>query len=209
MNILAFIPVPNCAQVSIRFQQDGQLVENVFDVVASNTGDPMSQLDADNIFEVVDDWVKNTLREYQHGSVVYREMAIRDRSSAGGATYVYPGDNGTGTAGGDAMPNEVSFALKKNIAGASSNHAGRFYHIGLNNVQTTGNIVENVAVSNLVAAYNFLRTQLSAANYPLMVASLYENNVPRTSGILYFVTSISVADAILDSQRRRGPGRGR
>ena len=193
----------------MRFQQDGQVVENIFDTVASNTGDPMSQMDADNIFAVVDDWVKNTLREYQATNVFYREVLIRDRSNSNGTTYVYAGDNGPGTAGGEALPNEVSFSCKKNIFGASSNHAGRFYHIGLTINMTTGNTVDNAFVSNIVAAYNFLRTELTAANYPLMVASLYANNQPRPQGILYFVTSVSVADNTLDAQRRRGPGRGR
>lgn len=206
---MAFQPIPNGAQVALRFQQDGQLVENTFETIASNSGDPMSQMDADNIYAIVYAWVDDTLRTYQNVNAVFREIAIRDMSNSNGTTYVYPGSNAGGAINTDPMPNEVTISLKKNIFGGPSRHKGRFFHIGLSRVQVVGNRITDTVAGQLVGAYEVLRTRLQTANYPLMVASLRENNLPRPLGVLFVVTSISLADTVVDRQGRRGPGRGR
>lgn len=197
----------NVAQVEVRFTQDGQQVENVFHVVAAT---PLPQSEADTIFNIVNDWARTTLRPHQANNVIYREVEIFDPNGAGQPRFVYAGTGQSGTQSGTPLPNEVTYALKKNTGISGRKFRGRFFHIGLTNTVVNSNTLVPAEVTALVTIYEALRTSLATASHPLVVA-YRDYSVPNPHPIVGAaeVLSITAVDAIVDAQRRRGPGRGR
>lgn len=195
------------AEVSIRFTQDAQQVENVFHVTAPS---PLIQADADAIKGVVDTWVKVTLRPWQANTVVYRELEVRDVNVGGTARFVYAGDGLVGTRTGTATPNSTTFSIKKNTALGGRKYRGRFYHIGLCQGDISQNTLSPTAVTALVSIYNALVTSLTTAGHPLLVA-WRDYSVPKPHPIVggIAVLTCTAVDATIDAQRRRLPGRGR
>lgn len=204
---MPFIPIPNCARVEVRFIQDGQHVENVFDVGIANT--PLPESDALLIEGLFEDWALNLINDYQANNVRATEIYIRDMTTQTSPSYVYPIAGTPGGAPSNPLPNEVSWVCKKNSGIGGRSARGRYYHIGLTQAQVVGNNITTLDANGILSAMNLLRTNCDASNVPLMIASTRHNGVPRTSGILYHVLSFSYSDLTVDRQGRRGPGRGR
>ena len=203
---MAFIPIPNVAQVAMRFTQDNQEVANVFH--ASYTGSPTAPLLTD-IGEAFIAWWDAAMQPFVSGSVTLREVAVTDQSVQNGIGVIVT--QGLPLAGGDAspqLPNNNTVTCKWNTGRTGRSFRGRTYHIGLTEAQVTANVVSNTTVTNLQTAYIALITTLNAAGFPLVVASRFSNNQPRPVGISSTVLTASV-NPVVDSQRRRLPGRGR
>lgn len=199
----------NVAQVEIRFLLDNERVENVFHCLAPP---PFNQVVADDIHDIVDNWITQTLRPNQSSNVIYQGMKIRDIVPTGPA-FEYPGDNQAGTAAGNPLANEVTFCLKKVTALSGRKYRGRFYHIGLPDSfmlsASSRNRLSPTAVFALVSTYAALMTALAGAGYTLQVIQKDYTVIPPMAVTTVPVISIVATDNIVDSQRRRGPGRGR
>lgn len=200
--------IVDAAQVEVTFSQAGQLVQNVFHVLAAH---PLSQVEADAIHGTVDTWIKNTLRPLQATNVLYMGMTVKDIYT-GFARFDYPGDGLAGTRPGLTLPNELTFCLKKATALSGRAFRGRFYHIGLSDNaydSTDRNKITSAASTALVTCYAALMTALSTASHPLQVVQWDHTVRPPVPKTQVPVTAIVATDLILDSQRRRKPGVGR
>lgn len=203
---MAFIPVPDVAQVALRFTQDGQEVANVFHVFYDGIPSTSTFLDIATVFR---GWWDTNLRTVVSTSVTLREIAVTDLSVPSGVGIVSA--DGLPLQGGNAspnMPNHVTLAVKWATGRTGRSFRGRSFHIGLTEGQVVANNIDNGTVSVLQTAYSKLITDLQANNASLVVVSRYTNNAPRVEG---FGTPVGtcVVTAGVDSQRRRLPGRGR
>jgi hypothetical protein len=193
-------------QLVIRFLQDAQEVENVLYVL---TPQPLVVGDADAVFAVVNPWITTTLRPRQAANVVYKEVVIQDEPSMAGPRFVYPGDLLSGTHSGDPSNNATTIAIRKNTSGRGAHFRGRIYHIGLADNVVTNNNVEVVEITAILSTYEALLTALETAGYPLLHAYRASGPPPQPLVGATPVTSFTVSDTIVDTQRRRLPGRGR
>lgn len=194
------------AQVEVRFTVQGQKVENVFHVEATV---PLTQTEAEDIADIVDNWVKGALRNNQSTQTVYRALVVRDVND-GGLVYERAGDNLANANSDVGLPNHVTFAVKKNTAKGGRHFRGRFFHIGLLKSQvsaTDPNLLTDAGVAAIVAVYEGLRAGLATGGHTLKLGQHLAGPPPVLVGV-ETVTSISAGDNIIDSQRRRLPGRG-
>jgi hypothetical protein len=88
---------------------------------------------------------------------------------------------------------------------------GRNYIPCLTNSQVTGNLIDVSWQGDIINAYAELLFGGGAlpAGWVWVVVSRFTNNLPRVTGIFSEVFSVLVTDTIVDSQRRRLPGRGK
>jgi len=204
---MPFVPVPNTAEVSMQALWDNQEVANVFHVTQSTPYDATSLAVLGALFQ---DWIDTSLKTNVSNSVQYTKLVMRSLESEGAPAIEYTTNfpiSGvhTGTA---QLPNNVTVAVKWSTGLAGRSYRGRTYHIGLAEAFVTGNVLESSFATALLGIYNDLLEAFDTYPGDLTVVSKFHNNAARTTGIATPIISCSI-NPVVDSQRRRLPGRGR
>lgn len=109
-----------------------------------------------------------------------------------------------------ASPNNVTHATTFRTGLSGRSYRGRNYWIGLTEPDVTNNQVSSTLIVSILAAYqNLIGANAVGTDWTWGVYSRYVNNTPRETGLFQDITSVATFDGIVDSQRRRLPGRGR
>lgn len=202
---MAFIPAARVAQCEVRFQVDGQNVENT--LYFQNAG----TVDATNLLALatyLDGWYDIWVKPLQNQSVVFREVYCVDLTTQTGPTAtsaINAGDTGGNVA--PSGPNNVTIAISFRTAGRGRSTRGRNFWIGLSETDYTLNTVDGGTLAAIIEAYDELRTN-PPTDWTWGVLSRYFNNAPRASGLFQPITAVIATDDTVDSQRKRLPGRG-
>lgn len=203
-----FIPVPNVAQVELVFQISSAIAENIFHVRKSS---PYSAADLIALRNLVDNWDSTSYASRRSNTVSLFRIISKALDSLGSPVddYGLPTPRFGGTAA-SAVTNNTAFALKKATGLTGRSFRGRLYFVGLpaTVVEAGTQTVSAVAANLIVAALNTLITSLAAAGHTLGVVSYMSNGAWRSEGLFTPVTGWVYTDRVLDSQRRRLPGRG-
>lgn len=215
-NAMAFIPALNTARVAMHFSRDAQLVENVF-YVENASGWDATSLEA--LANDVTAWWTTNLQPVVASNLSLNEVVCTDLTTSSGVSVVYAaGLPAAGGSGSTALPNNVTIAIKLITGFGGRSFRGRQYINGMvqANLATDQNTVGPAFVSGFQGFYNTLIATLLADFPPgLVIASFYHGvdslgkPIPRSTAVLTPVTNAVFADNVLDSQRRRLPGRGR
>lgn len=203
---MPFIPIPNVAQVAMRFTQDNQELANVYHVSYSGAADGKL---LEDIGERFISWWDSAMQPFVSATVSLREVAVVDQSVEDGIGVLVV--TGLPLAGGNvnnAMPNQTTVAVKWPTGRTGRSYRGRTFHIGLTENQVLNNNLETAALSSLRIAYQTLLEQNKSALTPMVVASRYTNKAPRVVGISTELRNPTI-NPVIDSQIRRKPGRGR
>lgn len=207
---MAFIPAVDTARVAMHFTQDLQQVENVFYVQSIAGWDAAS---LSTLAGIVKAWWNTSIKPTTSNTVSLNEIDCKDMSSSSGVEIVYStGLPLVGSSGSPANPNSVTFAIKLVTGLGGRSFRGRQYIIGLTqgNLNADANTVTSAAMAIYTTGYNALITSLAAAYTPgMVIASFHSGGAPRITATLTAVTAALFADNVVDSQRRRLPGRGR
>jgi hypothetical protein len=110
------------------------------------------------------------------------------------------------------MPNDVSLAIKKSTGNLGRAGRGRWYWPSVDpSALTSDNVYTSVFANGVVSALSAFQTGVETSLSPatMGIVSYFLNKVLRASGLYQHITAWSVIDMIVDSQRRRLPGRGR
>lgn len=200
-------PTANTAEVTMTFLQDGQYLINKHHFLNDAGWDEGS---LNNLGTAVREWWNTEVRPFVAPQVSLVEIEVVDLTA--GSNQGITVQTGLPIAGGStvaALPNNVTLAIKKGTGLVGRSFRGRTYHIGLTETDVTNNTVIPGQVTNLRDAYDALRQPLGVAiPVNLCVLSEVSGGVQRDNGICTIVTGIGV-DPVVDSQRRRLPGRGR
>lgn len=205
---MPFVPVVNAARVEVRFTWNLQRVENTLWFLKSA---PIGVGDIEILIaDVRDHWIANMI-PLQPNEVQLSEVFGRDYTNDESyEATVNPAAPTFGTYGNNALPNNVTISLKLGTGLAGRANRGRNYWIGLIESEVTQNTVSASFITAITAAYaTMIGFESVSAGWTWVVVSFQENGVVRASGQSLSVTSVNVADPIIDSQRRRLPGRGR
>lgn len=108
-----------------------------------------------------------------------------------------------------AEPNNVTLAIKFLTGGRGRSSRGRNYIVGLHVDAVTNNEVNPVHAAQYIDAYLLLMDAGTISDGIWVVVSRFHDNAPREEGLAQQVTGVALTDFIVDSQRRRLPGRGR
>lgn len=204
---MAFIPCPNCVEVSMNFTRFGQEIVSVFHV---DNGGPVAAVDVFNIVNVFYAWWNLDLGPNTVASVVLNYIKGTDLTTSSGPVYIGPPPlTGPGGSPGTDLPNDVTLAVAEKTASRGRSYRGRWYFPGLIEAHLLdSNHVSAVALTEFITLLSQLSALLSAASKVLVVLSRFHNGSARVTGVMTPVTTFG-GDNILDSQRRRLPGRGR
>lgn len=204
---MAHIPVPNTMRVCLRYTQIGQQVCNVFHVRAPN--DP-TLADLTEVAETMVAWWNAEMKPLTHAGVTLDAVEVTDISSDDQEGIVFTtGLPLAGTHSGSSLPNNATLATKLTTGLAGRSRRGRSYFVGLPTtaLETGSQTVSTTYATSLQGAFQELISALITAGFELVIASLYTNGAPRTTGIATPVENASV-NRTVDSQRRRLPERG-
>jgi hypothetical protein len=210
---MPFVPVANVALVETRMRYDSQKVENTLYVHNSDGWDGAS-LDA--LAADVLAWWTTHYAALTHTSVTLNEVACTDLTTDTGAIGSISGGGATGSAGGEALPSNVSLSVSFRTAQRGRSFRGRNYIVGIATDNTTPPNTANVGyVDQVETAYDAFKTAMDAEGFEWVVVSRFSgvdpdtgDPIPREAGVATPVTHALVVDSTLDSQRRRLPGRG-
>lgn len=204
---MEYIPVPGVWQVELTYLFDNQRCQNVLHYAPSAV--PNDAAVASFLAQFQTWWV-NIVDSYISIAVTLVELKATDLETQNGRVIF----NNTslplaGTAAGAALPNNCALVITKRTANRGRSFRGRIYVPGMTETFVTGNQVTGGTVTGLVNAFEDIR-QLTAntIDWNMVVVSRYANKNPRVVGIATAVTGFT-SDGLIDSQRRRLPGRGK
>lgn len=203
---MAFITVPNCAEVEIRQALDGQLIENT---MYFQHPTPPTAAELKTLGDTMLNWFGSNILPNLSHHLTLREAYVTDLTEQDGPTATSTGFTpAAGGNAGESMPNAVALCVSFRTAARGRTGRGRNYISGLPDNLVLQNTIDTNFADTIVGHYNDLQDGLSAVGWTWVVVSRFFNGQPRAQGIARPVTAAIVTDLTVDSQRRRAPGRG-
>lgn len=203
---MAFIPVPNVAQLEAVYSQAGQIVENTFYYQAPGS------MDTGDVEELGAAWLgewSTNLKAYIPSETTLINIKVTDLTTAVSPVVNYStGLPIIGTRGGGLLPTNVSLAFTRRTALRGRSYRGRIYWPGLIEADVTVNVVAPTFVSTVIAGLqNMNAVTTSLGVWESVVVSRWSEGNPRGTGVFTPIVNWT-CDGIVDSQRRRLTGRG-
>jgi hypothetical protein len=210
---MPFVPVPNTIEVQTIFELDGQIVENT-SYFEKTTGWDFASVSAwlTSMRSLVETELLPTLSS---GLKLVRLIGtLLDAVDALSLVQnVSPPVSGSDT--GEGLPNNSAFTITFLTAGRGRSMRGRNYVCGLTTThQLDPNHVTDTFRSAILNYYDQLRAAGSDDGILMVVVSRFSGKdsegrpIPRVTGVTTTITGFTTYDNVLDSQRRRLPGRG-
>lgn len=201
-----YIPVPDTLQANLRYTCAGQRLENVLNFSYEGLGFGPACI---AVVDVINTELWPNIRTSMTNQLQFVEIYMVDLASSSGETRTgTPGIPSAGSVDSPPAPLNVSFCVSHRTAQRGRSFRGRTYIGGLayNVIQSQQLAAGNAGT--ILAAFQLMRDAAAAAGAPFVIVSRYSGNLPRAVGVSTPVTSILLQDTIVDSQRRRLPGRG-
>lgn len=213
INAMPFIPVPNTALAEIRMLVDSQKVENTLYFLYDL---PPNAADLNSLGEALVNWWVTNMAPLTPETTILREVVCTDISSESGPQVTNtPAADGFGTMATETLPSNCSFTISLRTALRGRSFRGRNYVVGLGISQVVGNNLVSGYADAFVDAYTLLIGIAEALSSTWVVASRFsgvdpdtKKPIPRIAGVTTPITTVLYVDLVIDSQRRRLPGRG-
>lgn len=199
---MPFVPAPGIVTLDAIWQQANEIVENTF---AYHLAGAITAANLTAMAAAYAAWVSGHTNFFATDCQL-NKIYLRDMTSVNAQTLEYnvvPPI--VGTAGGSSMPNNVTFALKRQTGLAGRRMRGRVYIIGLTDTMLDSSRQQLTSTwgGNLNTAYNALMAAMLAG--PAATEVVYHRALGTGTNVAGYVFS----DLYLDSQRRRLPGHNR
>lgn len=206
---MAFIPVSQTCKAEVHCTWAGQTTINdlyFFLPAGEPTLAQTLQLAQD-----LDAWWSASVLINLNESLTYNFIRTRSLLVPNGFTAESASNSGPGGISGEAVPNNVNPCISFRTGVAGRSFRGRNYIPGLSNSDVTGNVLETAWKTALINAYTDLNPggNFGTAAWNWVVVSYFTGGSPRAAGLVTPVISAIFTDDIVDSQRRRLPGRGK
>ena len=213
---MPFVPVPNTVEVQSVYELDLQVVENT--MWFEHTG-PVEAADVTALLVAVRDAIETNLLPLLSTTIKLVKLigTLMDAvDSLSLVLAVSPAATGGNSAA--PAPSNVSYAIQFASASRGRGTRGRNYVPVLQEAEITQNTINPTLRSQLVAAYQAVGGAGADAGFQHVIAHRFSGSTivagkkvstPLTVGVTFPVTTYLTADGIIDSQRRRLPGRGR
>lgn len=204
---MQFVPFVNTIKLEAVFINQGEYVENVHHFVQGN---PPAVEDMQALAEAYVTFFNAYLKGTLHSACSLVAVKCTDLTAQNSPGIEYTtGLPIAGTGQWDPMPNSVTIAVKWITALRGRSYRGRTYHVALSEQQVQGNALTSGYHTALTTAYgNLIYLVNGERDWFLAVATRVSGGVPRTQGEVHGVIAHTV-DPVIDSQRRRLPGRGK
>lgn len=204
---MAFVPIPNGVEAIIRGTLDG---ENCVQTFGFTYDGDFGNSEMEDLAGAVDIVWGAFVDTYLGSQYEYVETVVRDMRTAI-ATQVT--DNASATAGGNttgtSLPNNVAIAVarRSNFTGRSAR--GRvFVPVTISSNLVDLNHISSGFAAAVVGMFEAIDIAAGLVDWTDVVVSRVQAGIPLTSALTYTVVEWLVVDTVLDSMRRRLPGRG-
>jgi len=204
---MPFIPVPETVLVEMRMGIHGQKVENTLYFQRSGGWNTAGATTLANDLLI---WWTTLLSVVLSTQIELVEIAVSDLDVVDSFQVVVPSPapRPTGGAPAEALPNNVSLAVSFRTGRRGRSFRGRNYIVGIPETAAINSQVTSAFAIYIQGSYQGIPSAVSSSGGVWGVASRFNNNAPRTVGVFTPITSVTVVDDVIDSQRRRLPGRG-
>lgn len=202
---MPFQPAENVVQCELRYTWQGQQVENVLHYIM----DPITpQAMADLAAEVYSVWA-TYCAPITSNTVTLREVYVFDLTTADGGTATFaPSPLATGGNVNESVVNSTTLCLSLRTALRGRSRRGRLYIVGLtDNIVADNRVSAGGAQAFLDAYANFFDPGVITAG-DWAVLSRFSDGVARPVASAATITQVLFTDTVVDTQRRRLPGRG-
>lgn len=200
-------PAPGILEVRLDMLLGGQNVNNVFHVQKGTS--IWNETDMDTIAGIFQTYFVDHASSNMSSALTLVGKTLVDLTSLNGIRKVYGEDTPpAGNLTGDALPANVTFAIKLNAQNRGRGVNGRIFWPGLAEAQVAGNQLNSADADAIKGHIDWLIGQIISAGPAgavLCVLSKWENGVWRASGIGREVTSATYSDLTIDTQKLRLP----
>lgn len=205
---MPFVPAANTLQAELRYNYGSSLAENVL-YFQGSAGVTVAL--ATTLGNNLIGWWNTNFKARMPTQVVLREVYVTDLTTQTSFTVsVTTGLPSAGTALQDPLPFNCALCVSLRTANRGRSGRGRNYVLGLLETEVSANTVASTTVSPTLTAYGLL---VGAGTFTpglqLVIVSRFTNKLPRANALVQPVTNAVILDSVVDSQRRRLPGRGR
>lgn len=203
---MAFIPVPGAAAGAVIMVCENQFMQCEVDMTIETESAENVAAASEALYNA---WNTHIMPQLSSGVALQSTVVfgLSDLITPVGVTF--PPTLSSGGVSSPTLPNNVALCITKYTAFRGKSFRGRFYLPGIpDNARNGANQISDAYRGNLQTALNGMLAELISAGYPPAVVSRYANKAPRTTGIATHIVSWGPRDLVLDSQRRRLPGRG-
>lgn len=204
---MAFQPVVNTAEINVIYTMGGETMQNVF---YAKFGGAYAQLNLDALAAAVDVAVAANFLPLQAIEAFYARTEVRGLTVQNDFIAINAVSAGSGAIIAAAVPNNVTFSVKKNSALTGRSARGRSYWIGLDKSKldpVNENFIITAHVAAIVAAIGAIRTAIDAVFlWDAVLVSRFTGGLPRAAGVTFTWISESAVDERVDTQRGRLPG---
>lgn len=204
---MPFVPAPNIVQVEFRSTLQDQNIENrlMFNMLSSPSAAEIDELAVNCLAWAAEEYFPLLPADIHLNAVVATDMGEQN----GYQKTLVPDPAVNGGQVANAMANQITMAVQLKSASRGRSANGRSFVLGLPSNLVVRNNINNAHADGLVAAFQALIDDTVTDGKQLSIVSYRANKVPRPGGPVYFpVITASVADYLVDSQRRRKPGVG-
>jgi hypothetical protein len=203
---MPFVPFPNTVQVEAIYEWNGQVVENTFYIESTAA---WSESGIEDILDLVRIEIEQNLLPLLSSAIALVRLVgtLLDAVDSIAVTLnVSPPVSGGIAA--ESLPNNASYTITFLTSQRGRSFRGRNYVPGLTIDSVASNTIAPATRTGLLDFYTGLRAAILESNYTMVVASRISNGVPRAVGVTTPITGFTTFDTVVDSQRRRLPGRG-
>lgn len=199
---------PNVAEVNLIHRWDGQQVENL--LYFFSTVEP-GQQDLKDLADGVKEYWQTNMLPLMSNQVAFLLAEVQKCEPVPAETASASADlPNTGGDTNPSMPNSTSITITFRTGLSGRSYRGRNFWLGLTEPNVVNSYVEPTLVASVVGAYNgMVGNDAVVTGWHWGVYSQYHNGVPRETGLFTSITNATVIDYVVDSQRRRLPGRGK
>lgn len=203
---MAFQAVPDTAEIDIIYSLNAVIVQNV--LYAEMTGG-YTLADLQALADQVDLQVDGSWKAQQAAEAIYVRTEVRGLAFENDKIASQSLSTGPGVHTGDALPNQVTFSVKKTSGLTGRSARGRTYWIGVpDNVLQSGN--ENLLISNyasdVVSAMGAMRVAIaSVGTWEPVLVSRFADSVKRDTGVTFPWVGEDNVDQRVDTNRGRLP----
>jgi hypothetical protein len=196
------------AEVELRYLWDGQRCENTL-YFHNDDGWDLGALAS--LAGAVKDWAIGEILPLQSSTVSL--VSVKAASLESETALAVETSSGLPVAGSNnnpSLPNNVSLAIKFSTPFRGRSSRGRNYILGITEESVTANQVTSGFTAAYIAAYGELADAVATAvsGTSWIVYSRFTDGAERVTGLAQPITDVSFTDNVIDSMRRRLPGRG-
>lgn len=205
---MAFVPAANTVMCELRYLMGGVQAENT--LYYRRTSGTVTPGVLQSIGSALVGWWAAGIAPLVSNQLELNEVYMTDLTTATSITGTFaPTVPVFGSDTADPLPNNVSLAVSFRTAGRGRSSRGRNYIFGLTDSDASGSRINGPVVNSIQTAYASLIPLLVDEAFEWVVVSRFTNGNPRSQALVQPITGVVVVDDVVDSQRRRLPGRGR